>query len=118
MMKTFRRVCMAAAMVLPLAAYGHAKLLRTMPAANAEVSAPKTLTLSFNEAVRLAVLKLSSGGKEIPLTLDRSAPAAAQVSVPLPTLGAGSYEVEWSALTVGDGHVVKGTFSFTVANSG
>jgi methionine-rich copper-binding protein CopC len=117
-MRTFRRICMVAALALPLAAHGHAKLLRTTPAANAEVSAPKTLTLAFNEAVRLGVLKLSSGGKDIPLTLDRGAPAAAQVSVPLPALGAGTYQVEWSALTVDDGHVVKGTFSFTVANPG
>jgi methionine-rich copper-binding protein CopC len=117
-MRMFRQICVAAMMALPLAAFGHAKLLSTTPAANAQVSTPKTLTLSFNEPVRLAVLKLSSGGKDIPLTLDRGAPGAAQVSVPLPALGAGTYQVEWSALTVDDGHVVKGTFSFTVANPG
>jgi methionine-rich copper-binding protein CopC len=115
-MRTFRRICLAAAIALPLAAHGHAKLLGTTPAANAEVPAPKTLTLAFNEAVRLAVLKLSSAGKPIPVTFDRGAPAAAQVSVPLPALAAGVYQVDWSALTVEDGHVVKGTFSFTVAS--
>jgi copper resistance protein C len=117
-MTTFRRFCAAAAIAVPLAAFGHAKLQSTVPAANAQVSAPKTLTLSFNEAVRIAMLKLSSGGKEIPLTLDRGAPAGAKVSVPLPALGAGTYQVDWSALTVDDGHVVKGSFSFTVANGG
>jgi copper resistance protein C len=117
-MKVFRRIGVAALIALPLAAYGHAKLLSTTPSANAAVAAPKTLTLSFNEAVRLAVLKLSSGGKDIPIPIDRGAPAAAQVSVPLPVLGAGTYQVEWSALTVDDGHVVKGTFSFTVSSAG
>jgi copper resistance protein C len=118
MMKTFRRICAAAAIAVPLAAFGHAKLESTVPAANAQVSAPKTLTLSFNEAVRIAVLRLSSGGKEIPLTLDRGAPAGREVSVPLPALGAGTYQVFWSAITVDDGHVVKGSFAFNVANPG
>jgi methionine-rich copper-binding protein CopC len=118
-MKTFRRVLAAAAMAWPLMAIAHAKLLHTTPATGAQLAtAPKALTLTFNEAVRLAVLRLSVGGRDIPVTLDRSAPAGAEVSVPLPALGAGIYEVQWSALTVDDGHVVKGTFSFTVASPG
>jgi methionine-rich copper-binding protein CopC len=122
MMKTSRRllaaaVIAAAAASWPLMAFAHAKLLGTTPAAGADLpAAPKTLTLTFNEAVRLAVLKLSAGGHDIPVTLDRGAPAGAAVSVPLPVLGAGTYQVQWSALTVDDGHVVKGTFSFTVAS--
>jgi|HubBroStandDraft_2_1064218.scaffolds.fasta_scaffold609740_1 methionine-rich copper-binding protein CopC len=119
MMKTCWRVLAAAAIAWPLMALAHAKLLGTAPAAGADLRvAPRTLTLTFNETVRLAVLKLSAGGRDIPVTLDRSAPAGAEVSVPLPVLGAGIYQVQWSALTVDDGHVVKGTFSFTVANPG
>jgi copper resistance protein C len=96
-------------------AFGHAKLLATVPSADSRLqAAPKTLSLSFNEKVHLAVLTLSAGDKDIPLTLDRTAPAASQVSIALPSLPAGTYQVQWSALSADDGHVTKGTFSFTV----
>jgi methionine-rich copper-binding protein CopC len=90
-------------------------LRATVPSADAQLrAAPKTLSLSFNEEVHLAVLTLTTGGKDIPLTVDRAAPAASQVSVALPPLPAGKYQVQWSALSADDGHVTKGTFSFTV----
>jgi methionine-rich copper-binding protein CopC len=96
-------------------AAAHARLRSTVPAADAQLAEPpKNLILTFNEDVRLAVLTLSTGGREIPLTLDRSAPAAPQVRVPLPPLVAGKYQVQWSALSPDDGHVVKGSYSFTI----
>jgi methionine-rich copper-binding protein CopC len=96
-------------------AFGHAKLLATVPSADAQLqAAPKTLSLSFNEEVHLAVLTLTAAGKDVPLAVDRAAPAASQVSVALPPLPAGKYQVQWSALSADDGHVSKGTFSFTV----
>jgi methionine-rich copper-binding protein CopC len=49
------------------------------------------------------------------LQFDRSAEGVNEVSVALPSLAPGNYRVQWSALTVDDGHVVKGSFSFTVA---
>ncbi len=61
--------------------------------------------------MQLAVLKISADGKEISVPYDRAA-STAHVVVPLPALGPGTYEVHWSALTVDDGHVVKGSFSF------
>jgi copper resistance protein C len=108
--------CAAAAMLSPITTFAHAKLLGTSPAAGAQLdAAPKVLTLRFDEDVQLAVLKLSVGGADVPVPFDRSAAAASQVSIALPNLSAGSYRVQWSALTADDGHVVKGTFSFVVA---
>jgi methionine-rich copper-binding protein CopC len=108
----------AAAMILAAPALGHAKLRSTLPAADAQLrAAPKSLTLTFNEDVRLAVLTLATGGKDIPVTLDRNAPASPQVTVALPSLGAGKYVVQWSALSPDDGHVSKGTFSFEIVAS-
>jgi methionine-rich copper-binding protein CopC len=99
-------------------AFGHAKLRGTIPAADAQLQiAPKSLTLTFNEDVRLAVLILTIDGKNVPVNLDRGAPAAPQVSVALPALAAGKYQVQWSALSVDDGHVSKGTFSFAIVGS-
>jgi copper resistance protein C len=105
----------ATGMILVNPAFGHAKLQSTIPGADAQLQvAPKSLTLSFNEDVRLAVLTLTADGREIPVAVDRSAPAAPQVSVALPVLPVGKYQVRWSALSPDDGHVSKGTFSFTI----
>jgi methionine-rich copper-binding protein CopC len=104
-----------AALMIGAPAFGHAKLLLSAPAADAQVTgSPATLTLSFNEPVRLAMLKLSTGGRDIPLTIDRAAAGTATVTVKLPALAAGKYAVLWSALTLDDGHVVKGGYSFSV----
>ncbi len=110
--------CLAMAAMLPLVAFGHAKLLGTSPASGEQLEdAPKRLTLKFNEAVQLGALKLSTDGRDIPLTIDANAAGTAQVTVALPALAPGTYRVQWSALTVDDGHVVKGTFSFVVAGA-
>ena len=107
----------AAAMAIIVAgpAWGHAKLRSTNPPADAALpAAPKSLTLSFNENVRIAVLTLTFGGKLIPVAVDRNAPAALQVTIPLPPLANGKYQVQWSALSADDGHVTKGTFAFAI----
>jgi len=102
-------------MILAGPAFGHAKLRSTVPAADAQlIEAPKSVTLTFNENVRLAVLSVAAGGRQIPVTVDRSAPAASQVTVTLPALTPGTYQVRWSVLSVDDGHATQGTFSFTI----
>src|ERR1700721_4376879 len=81
-------------MILTGPVFAHAKLQSTVPAADAQLQvAPKSLTLSFNEKVRLAYLTLTVDGKDVPVTVDRSAPAASQVTEPLPALAAGKYGV-------------------------
>jgi copper resistance protein C len=114
-----KRQCLAAltaGLILSGPVVGHAKLRTSVPAADAQLSsAPKSLSLTFNEKVQLAVLTVSTQGKSIALTVDRNAAAAAQVTVLLPALAAGIYQVHWSALSVDDGHVSKGAFSFTLS---
>jgi copper resistance protein C len=95
--------------------FGHAKLRASVPSADAQLqAAPTTLSLTFSEDIHLAVLTLTAGSKDIPLTVDRAAPASSQVNLVLPPLPAGKYLVQWSALSADDGHVTKGSFSFTV----
>jgi methionine-rich copper-binding protein CopC len=104
-----------AGMILAGPVFGHAKLRSTLPAADAQLgAAPKSVTLTFNENVRLAVLSVAADGREIPVVVDRSAPAASQVTVTLPALLPGKYQVRWSVLSADDGHATQGTFSFTV----
>lgn len=95
--------------------WAHAKLLTSLPADHAQLAVPpKSLTLQFNEAAKLAVLKLTAGDKEISVPIDKSAKASTTFSIPLPSLGAGKYAVQWTAIAADDGHITKGTFDFTV----
>src|ERR1700719_2960683 len=93
----------------------HAKLQSSSPAKDAHLTAaPTTLTLTFNEAAQLAVLKLTGGGKEIPIAVDKNAKASPSITFPLPALAPGSYTVQWSAVAADDGHVTKGSFAFSI----
>jgi methionine-rich copper-binding protein CopC len=93
----------------------HAKLQSSSPANAAQLTeAPKTLTLQFNEAAQLAVLKLLIGGEEIPLAIDKSAKPSQSFTFPLPALTAGNYTVQWTAVATDDGHVTKGSFAFSI----
>jgi len=64
--------------------------------------------------VRLGVLKLTTAGRAIPVALDPNPAPARVVTVKLPALAPGAYEVQWSALTPSDGHVVKGRYTFVI----
>jgi copper resistance protein C len=93
----------------------HAKLQSSSPANAAQLTEPpKTLTLTFNEAAQVAVLKLLNGGKEIPIAIDRNAKASQSFSFPLPALAAGDYTVQWTAVAADDGHVTRGSFAFSI----
>jgi copper resistance protein C len=93
----------------------HAKLQSSSPAKDAHLTeAPKALTLTFNEAAQLAVLKLTSGAKEIPIPVDKNAKASPSFTFPLPVLAPGSYTVQWTAVAADDGHVTKGSFAFSI----
>jgi methionine-rich copper-binding protein CopC len=110
-----RLLLMTLALMFAAAAEGHAKLRASVPAADAQLAAPpKTLTLTFSESARIAVLTLATQGKPIALKFDRAAAAAAEVSIALPELAPGTYQVTWSAISADDGHVSKGSFSFSV----
>lgn len=93
----------------------HAKLQSSSPARDAQLAAPpKALTLTFNEAAQVAVLKLTSGGKEISIPVDKNAKASPSFTFPLPALAPGSYTVQWTAMAASDGHVTKGSFVFSI----
>jgi copper resistance protein C len=96
--------------------FAHAKLQSSFPADNAQLEvAPKTLTLKFSEAAQLAVLKLISNGRDIPLAVDKAAKPNETFDIALPTLAPGKYTVQWSALAADDGHITKGSFTFSIA---
>jgi methionine-rich copper-binding protein CopC len=98
-------------------AFAHAKLRSSTPANNATVAIPPTsLTLVFNEDVRLAMLKLATDSKQILISVDPNAAATPTITAKLPPLPPGKYQVNWSALSPNDGHIAKGSFSFSIAS--
>ena len=108
-------LALCAALLAAGPAFGHAKLLSSSPAAGAEIAgSPPSLTLTFNENVRLGVLKLTTAGHAVPLAIDPNPASARVITITLPPLTAGAYDVQWSALTPSDGHVVKGRYAFVI----
>ena len=96
-------------------AFAHAKLRSSTPADHSTLTdPPKSLTLVFNEEVQLAILKVTTGATEIPIRIDSKSKAASSVTVALPRLEPGNYQVTWSALSPSDGHIMKGRLGFSV----
>lgn len=109
---------LAIAVLATAPAFGHAKLQSSSPANQARLAAaPSTLTLTFNESAQLAKLELETLSKDIPVTLDHSAKASTTVTVALPALAPDTYEVQWTAMAADDGHITKGSFTFTVVSA-
>ena len=111
-------VVVAAALVAPAAAWSHAALLRTVPAASVLVNTPpKQVSLVFSEAVepRFAIVSVTDAGAR-QLTAGpptRSASNPDELDVPVQRLPEGWYLVVWRVISV-DGHPVRGAFTFAV----
>lgn len=117
-------IAFTAALALPVhAASAHPKLVSSTPAANASVAAaPTAISATFNEPITLALSKLA--------VFDAAARAVALDAVTSPVgdsktltaktlskLAPGRYTVKWQAAG-GDGHPMKGEFTFVVAEPG
>lgn len=117
--KAILAVTFAAGILVVQQAQAHAHLKSSEPVAKSEVSAsPTALTLSFTEDLEAsfsgAELKDSQGGivktGKAALSPDSKSVLIVPVNSPLK---AGSYEVDWHALSV-DGHKTKGNYNFSV----
>ncbi len=99
-------------------AFGHARLVRSEPAANATLKqAPKIVELWFSEdleptASTIAVTDQS--GKRVDKNNATVAEGNKKLQIDLEDLGSGTYTVEWKALAT-DQHTMKGNFTFKVA---
>ncbi|GAA5115135.1 copper resistance protein CopC [Alloalcanivorax gelatiniphagus] len=98
-------------------ASAHAELLETDPAEGAVVeTAPESVTLTFNEPVRLTAQVLAvydATGEEVASSAGANGP---EVTVELPgaaELADGTYVVSWNVLS-GDGHPISGALTFSV----
>ena len=116
-------VVTAAVTVLALAAWSapfHLHLVKSAPGANATVrAAPDSIRLWFSQApeLKLTSVKVTGPGTATvalaPLARRDSAVVVAPVKG---KMGAGAYTVAWRTMSK-DGHVVRGTFGFTVGTA-
>jgi hypothetical protein len=120
MMRNFTLILLSGLLMLawPLAGSAHTHMEKSEPADKAVLeAAPTAIQLWFSEKVGAEWSKIEvtdAAGKRVDkqqVTADSADPKHIQTE--LNALPAGAYQVKWNVIS-GDGHRVKGTFSFTV----
>ena len=101
--------------VLPVAA--HSPLISSSPAdGDVLAAAPQAIKMKFRSTARLVRLALTGAQSgEVTLSEEHLMVEKHLQTVVLPAIAADEYEVRWRALSA-DGHLVKGSFSFTVGS--
>ena len=115
-------ICIATALTVaaPRAAWAHAHLVRSAPAADAHLAvAPTVVRLWYSEAAEATMTTISITGPNGsrasvgPVSVDPGDPLllTATIDAPLP---AGKYTLAWRTVAKDDGHPSSGKFSFVV----
>lgn len=100
-------------LLLQAGAWGHSSASGTVPGNGQTVSSPQMLMLSFDGSVRLVRLTVAGSMGAVDVGFVPQATASSSFHVPMPTLAAGSYRVDWTILGE-DGHSVSENFTFNV----
>lgn len=98
-------------------AFAHAALLRSDPAANSTVAAPKEIRLTFSEKITPAFsgIELSmSDGMTMKVATKLSDDGATLIGSPVGSFMAGAYKISWHATSSDDGHRTEGSLMFKV----
>lgn len=107
----------AAALAVAGPALAHTRLVSSTPAANAKVSAPRTITLTFNERLVPAFSKFELSMPEhdmaVPVETAVSSDGKRIVGTFPAPLMKGTYRISWTAAGA-DGHKMTGTVEFEV----
>tara|TARA_B110000495_G_C22999104_1_gene589409 strand:+ start:1240 stop:1629 length:390 start_codon:yes stop_codon:yes gene_type:complete len=100
-------------LLVPVMAFGHGKLVETIPAADSIVSNPKSIVLRFSQDVRLLKFSVTSeNGKELEAPFKALANNS-EHTISVPSMAKGAFTVNWSVLG-GDGHGLSESFTFEV----
>lgn len=105
------------ALALAGQASAHAALVASNPAANATVAAPKTISLTFNEALTPAFSRFDvarANGVKLKIKTHVAGDKKTIVGLPAGKMMAGAYKVSWRAAATDDGHRTSGAFAFKV----
>jgi copper resistance protein C len=101
---------------LPLAfAHAHPKVMDPVP--DSAVASPAKVTITFSEAVEEKFSSISvtdEQGKKVSKTSSQSVAGDPKtLTLPLPTLTPGKYQVHWVSVAA-DGHRLEGEYKFNV----
>jgi copper resistance protein C len=99
------------------AAFAHAQLMKSEPAADADIAAPQSIVLHFDDDLiaKFSSFKLTDvDGASVAITPAASQDSKSLTATPAKPLAPGLYTVSWTATSQDDGHKTTGTFSFTV----
>jgi methionine-rich copper-binding protein CopC len=105
-------------LALPGGVSAHAELVTSTPADGETLTTvPAEAVLTFSEGVgaKSTVVVLDGTGATV-ATGEPGPDGSTVIRVPLPGLSPGPYEVRWTTVA-DDGHIERGTFSFTIAAS-
>jgi methionine-rich copper-binding protein CopC len=97
-------------------ALAHTHPEQMMPAPNAIVAAPPSVTIQFNGALEPKFSKITvtdAKGQLVSKDPSTVGTAARTITLPLPTLAPGVYTVTWVGVSV-DSHRAQGSYKFTV----
>ena len=96
-------------------AHAHSPLLSTSPGDGSVVAAaPDAIEMNFRGKAQLIRFRLTGAdGAQVDLGTDHLRLEASRHLISLPSIGGGEFTAAWRAMSE-DGHVLKGTFSFTV----
>ncbi len=116
-MKRFAIVLLLAGLSAP--AFAHALLQKAVPGVGSTIHAPPaSVTLRFSEGVEptfSTIVVSDAAGTHFEAAAPQTASGDPKIlSVALKPLAAGTYTVEWHAISV-DTHKTEGKFTFTVA---
>lgn len=100
-------------LLVPVLAFGHGKLVETIPAADSTVSTPESIVLRFNQDAKLIkFLVTSENGERLGTTFKGSTPKS-EHTILVPNLINGGFTVNWSVMGA-DGHIMTDSFAFKV----
>jgi copper resistance protein C len=108
----------ALAVLLPSVVVAHAELDTPTPADKSTVTQPVTVVSgTFTQRVKVdgssLVVKVVGGGTVATGGVDPSDDRT-MVATPATALGSGSYRVEWTTISLDDGELARGTWTFVV----
>jgi methionine-rich copper-binding protein CopC len=98
-------------------AFAHAALLKSDPAPNSTIAAPKEIKLTFSEKLTPAFsgFELSMGdGMTMKVATKLSDDGATLIGTPTGSFMAGAYKISWHATSSNDGHRTEGSLMFKV----
>ena len=105
------------ALGLAMPASAHTDLVKSSPAADSTIAAPKIIVLTFSEKITPAFsgfdLAMDDGMKATAATAV-SADGKTVTLTPRGALMAGAYKLNWHAAAAEDGHKTEGVLSFKV----